>query len=200
MPPAVDGRFLADIAVFGGLRDDVRDRIAGWVREVRFDGPSPVVAEGDLAREMFIVREGELEVCKHVAARPLADGWGSGGKAPGNSAGEPIRLAVLRAGDCMGEMSLIDIQPRSASVRTLGPASLLVLANADLAQLFRTDPESYTLLVLNIAREISRRLRRADELLAEMMRAAQALWSRNQTRAVTRPGKVVPAKRRRRRA
>jgi len=189
MPAVVDGRFLADIAVFGGLRDDVRDFIAGCVREVRFAGPSPVVGEGDLAREMFLVREGELEVCKK------------------GMSGELVRLAVLRAGDCMGEMSLIDIQPRSASVRTLGPATLLVLSNADLAQLFRTDPESYTLLVLNIAREISRRLRRADELLAEMMRAAQALWSRTQAHAQAhaqqakeRAEKTAPVKRRRRRA
>jgi CRP-like cAMP-binding protein len=73
-------------------------------------------------------------------------------------------------------MSLIDIQPRSAAVRSVGPATLVTLAHGDLATLHREDAESYTMLVMNIAREISRRLRRVDGLLANLMIDVQDVW------------------------
>ena len=74
-------------------------------------------------------------------------------------------------------MSLIDIQPRSATVRALRPSVLYVLDQAAIARLYHTDPEVYLMLVLNIAREISRRLRRADQVLVDMGVAVQALWA-----------------------
>lgn len=166
--PAIQGSFLGDIPIFGGLQPAVLDRIAASMRTVTYREPRVVVAEGDLAREMFVVRSGRLEVTKR----------GRGG--------DEVRLATLREGDCMGEMALLDIQPRSASVRTTGATTLLVLGAEDLADLFRADPESYTLLVLNISREISRRLRRADELLADMMITAQEIWGRPETPPVPR--------------
>jgi CRP-like cAMP-binding protein len=74
-------------------------------------------------------------------------------------------------------MSLIDIQPRSATVRALGTATLLVLDHAAIGRLYQTNLEVYTLLVLNIAREISRRLRYADQVLVDMGVAVQNSWA-----------------------
>src|SRR5579859_7089602 len=93
-----DGQFLESIAVFGGLKSDVLATIASRIQVSRLPAKAEVVAEGALAREMFIVREGQLEVVKR------------------GPKGDEVRLAVLKPGDCVGEMSLIDIQPRSASV------------------------------------------------------------------------------------
>ena len=73
-------------------------------------------------------------------------------------------------------MALIDIQPRSATVRALIPATLCVLDQQQIARLYQTDLEVYTLLVLNIAREISRRLRRADQVLVDAGLAVQGVW------------------------
>jgi hypothetical protein len=54
-------------------------------------------------------------------------------------------------------------------VRSVESASVIVMGNADIAAVYREDQKSYTLLVLNIAREISLRLRRLDQLLADLM-------------------------------
>ncbi|HEX3698474.1 MAG TPA: cyclic nucleotide-binding domain-containing protein [Polyangia bacterium] len=51
------------------------------------------------------------------------------------SQGSEVRLAVLHPGDCVAEMSLIDIQPRSTTVRALTPAVLFCLSNAQIARL-----------------------------------------------------------------
>src|SRR4029077_17515918 len=94
---------------------------------------------GEHPRSLFIGREGELQILKH----------GRGGA--------EFKLAVLKTGDVVGEMSLIDIQPRSATARAIGAATLYVLALAEIGNLYKNDVESYALLVLNISREISRR-------------------------------------------
>jgi len=108
---------------------------------------------------MFIVHKGELQILKR----------GKGGA--------EYKLAVLKVGDCVGEMSLIDIQPRSATARAVGAATLYALDLSEIAKLYTGDVEAYALLVLNISREISRRLRVADDVLANMGMTAEAMWS-----------------------
>jgi CRP-like cAMP-binding protein len=66
-------------------------------------------------------------------------------------------------------MSIVDVQPRSASIRALAPSSLLRLTTYDLDQLYRQDLKAYAIIVLNLARELSRRLRVADGVLADLI-------------------------------
>jgi CRP-like cAMP-binding protein len=86
-----------------------------------------------------------------------------------SQAGVEARVAMLGPGDWFGEMSILDVQPRSASVRTLAPARLLRIRATDLDALYRHDLKAYAIIVLNIARELSRRLRVADGLLADFV-------------------------------
>jgi CRP-like cAMP-binding protein len=156
--PPVDRGFLADTAIFGGLPELVLNRLAETIRVVRVDAGAQIFGEGDHARSMFLVAEGELEVCKR------------------GRNGSDFCLAVLGRGASVGEMSLIDIQSRSATVRALGSTLLYVLNQTEIAKLYETDLEVYALLVSNIAREISRRLRYADQVLVDLGVAVERLW------------------------
>jgi CRP-like cAMP-binding protein len=142
-----DAGFIAQAAIFGGLPEHALGRILGVARIAWVEAGATVFEEGQPARSMFVVREGELEIYKSRAD------------------GSQFRLALLHQGDCVGEMSLVEIQPRSASARALCPTALYVLDHAEIARLYQSDLEVYTLLVLNVAREISRRLRLADQRL-----------------------------------
>jgi len=155
---------LRDVPIFGGLSEQQLDWIigAGTIGEVA--AGLQLVGEGEPASSVFVVCAGELEVCKR------------GGH------GAEVRLAVLRAGDCVGEMSLIDIQPRSATVRALTPAVLFRLGHSEIARLYGQHPDVYMMLVLNIAREISRRLRVADQKLAEMGVPLGEMWQNERPR------------------
>jgi CRP/FNR family cyclic AMP-dependent transcriptional regulator len=155
----IDRAFVGRIAIFAGLPDRVMDIIAGAMRVVQVVPGAQLLREGEHARSMFIVREGELQILKR----------GKGGT--------EYKLAVLKVGDCVGEMALIDIQPRSATARAVGAATLYVLDLAEIGKLYTSDVEAYALLVLNISREISRRLRVADDVLANMGMTAEAMWS-----------------------
>ena len=142
---------LRDVGLFGGLTDDVLAKFGGALEVLEVGPGAMVFKEGDSGREMYVVLDGEMEVLRRSKRNVEA------------------RVAILGPGDWFGEMSILDIMPRSATVRVIAPSRLLRLTTQDLDALYRRDLKSYSLLVLNIAREISRRLRVADGLLAELV-------------------------------
>lgn len=79
----------------------------------------------------------------------------------------PVKLTRLGPGDFFGEMTLTEMQPRSASVVAEVDAKLLELRAADLYRLYKQDLKAYVLVVQNINRELCRRLRRTNERLVE---------------------------------
>lgn len=148
--------FLGGLSLFAGLRGDVLERIGKHALRLDMAEDRLLFREGEPAKEMVVVISGQLDVIKR------ADN------------GEEVCIATLGPGDVAGEMSLFDIQPRSANVWARAPASMVVLGHGDLAALYREDKQSYTLLVLNIAREVSIRLRRLDAAMANVMGQIQA--------------------------
>jgi CRP/FNR family cyclic AMP-dependent transcriptional regulator len=83
------------------------------------------------------------------------------------------RIATLEVGDTFGEMELLDVQPCIATVRTLEPTSVLTLSNMNLYRISKMNLKTYTMIILNLARAISRRLRRMDALVAGSLFAAE---------------------------
>ena len=142
---------LADVGLFGGLSREALARFLVDLTVLDVETNALVFKEGDAGREMFIVLEGEMEVTKLSRRR-----------------GEAC-VAVLGPGEWFGEMSIVDVMPRSATVRAISPGRVLRVAAADLDALYRIDVKSYTLVMMNIAREMSRRLRVADGMLAELV-------------------------------
>ncbi len=148
--PRVNANMLKDIGLFGGLDDESLSILARDVPTRQVAVGEVVVREGDVSREMFVVIVGELEVAK----------TGRSGD---------VRVAVFGPGDWFGEMALLEVQPRSATVRALAPTILLAIGTEHLDRLlYRRDIKAYSLFIMNIARELSRRLRVADGLLAQI--------------------------------
>jgi CRP-like cAMP-binding protein len=142
--------FLLGIPVFGGLPEPTMDWLLDVMQMRGHARGDCVCKEGDLGREMFVVRAGVVEVKKLARDKE-----------------RETTLARLAIGDCFGEMSLIDVQPRSATVFAVEPTEVYVLTNMDLYKLYEADLPGYTFLVQNICRELSRRLRRADGIIAD---------------------------------
>lgn len=151
-PDRTDAAVLREIGLFGGLDEDTLKVLAAELPVDRALPGAKVVAEGDQAREMFVVIDGELEVVKK------------------SRAGNEVRVAMLGPGGWFGEMSIIDVQPRSATVRALAPSRLLRVSAEHVDRLlYRRDLKAYALFVMNVARELSRRLRVADGILAQFV-------------------------------
>jgi len=143
---------LREVGLFGALSDDVLEHLAGTLKTIRVGPGETIFREDDrLAHEMYVLLEGEMEVSKR------------------SRRGRDVRVAILGPTDCFGEMSLVDMQTRSETVRALAPARLIRVSSEDMDALYRYDLKSYTLIVLNVARHLSRRLRVTDGILADFM-------------------------------
>jgi len=137
--------FLQGIPIFAGVDDAALLSIADTVQESVVPAGSVIVSEGEPGNRMFIVHSGRVEVVKHLA-KPTE-----------------TLLAVFGPKDFMGEMSIIECVTRSASVRAIEETRLFGLRSIDLYHLFQQLPDQYAIVILNIARDLSRRLRALDE-------------------------------------
>ena len=143
--------FLLATPFFGGLSDASLDLLVSMLVERHFDVGTTIVAEGEPGRSMFVVHSGKLVVSK------LGD------------SGRAIRVAGLDAGDFFGEMTLIEMQNRSATVVAENPTVLYELTARNLYTYYKADIHAYVMVMQNISRELCRRLRRADNRIAEML-------------------------------
>jgi CRP/FNR family transcriptional regulator, cyclic AMP receptor protein len=143
---------LQGMPIFGALREDLLAFLLDLMSEHEVPATRWVVREGDAAASLFVLERGRASVLK---------GW----------EGRKVRLGRLGAGDCFGEMALMDLMPRSAGVRADTDCHVLELAQADLARVAERDLEQFALLQMNLGREVSRRLRRSDQMLFELTMA-----------------------------
>jgi CRP/FNR family transcriptional regulator, cyclic AMP receptor protein len=149
--PTVTVEMLKQNRLFEGVSDE---RLARLLQELKPEMAQPgewIIREGDAANFMFVLLNGELEVVSH-----------------GGSKNADVRVALLGPGDWVGEMAMIDHnESRSASVRSLAPSLLMRLTSEQMSAANRErDLDLYATLMTNIARELGRRLRVADRLIA----------------------------------
>ncbi|MFW5685736.1 MAG: Crp/Fnr family transcriptional regulator [Spirochaetota bacterium] len=140
---------LKRFSLFGGVTEDAFNSLRPFILQMHFQAGDRIVTEGEVNDRIYFIGAGMVEVVKRIRA---------------GRDNEEKQLTVMHTGDTFGEMELIDIQPCAASVRALEPTDTLSLSNRDLYRVSKIDMKTYALLVMNLAREISRRLRRMDEL------------------------------------
>lgn len=132
--------------IFGALRADALEFLLARTRIVAVRAGGWFFREGEPARSMYVLEAGRAVVLK---------GW----------QGAELEMRTLEPGDCFGEMALMDLFPRSASIRALDDCTAIELTPDDLLRLYDHDLEQFTLVQMNIGREVCRRLRATDELL-----------------------------------
>ncbi len=139
--------------VFLGATDDEKAAVAEISSERTYPDATTVVYAGDPGHTLYLVKKGCVEV--------LVRGEdGAETMVATLCAGDSLRAQY--AGDFFGEMCLIDIEPRSASVRTKGEVTLVSIPARKLGELFEANPGLQILVLTNIARVLSRRLREAN--------------------------------------
>jgi CRP-like cAMP-binding protein len=79
--------------------------------------------------------------------------------------GQEYVLSILKEGDCFGEMAVMDLGPRSASVRAVEDCTAIHISAATLYQVYEQDLKQFALIQMNMGREVCRRLREADNRL-----------------------------------
>ncbi|MBE0591123.1 MAG: cyclic nucleotide-binding domain-containing protein, partial [Gemmatimonadales bacterium] len=129
------------VPLFSHLADEELARVVRVARTRSHPRNSVILFEDDPGDALFVVLAGEVKVV-------LA-----------GEDGREVILSILKEGDFFGEMSLIDDRPRSATVIATADSELLVLRRVDFQACLEESPR----IAFGLLRELSRRLRLADE-------------------------------------
>jgi CRP-like cAMP-binding protein len=137
---------LENVTIFSGFSAEDLQHICKNCSLVEARIGEVIIEEGTPATEILILLKGRVSI-----VLGLDD--------------EAIELMEFGPGSCIGEASVIGIQMHSASAVVLEEATLMVLRRQVLMQLFEDNKALFSLLILNIARELARRLHHTDEVL-----------------------------------
>jgi CRP-like cAMP-binding protein len=140
---------LRRVSLFADLSEEDLGRLYEMAETISVHPGEVVVKEGSPGDALYVVLDGELQVTKRRG-------------------GQDIVLAVRRAGEFFGEMSLIEQAPRSASVHTLRESRLLVISQAAFQTLLSCSPSA----PLKILRTVTSRLRGTESMLVQSEKMA----------------------------
>jgi CRP-like cAMP-binding protein len=138
---------LRAVPLFRQVPDADLQALGQLVRERREPKGALILSQGNQGDALFLIRSGQVKVT--VIAED----------------GREVILSVLGTGSFFGEMALIDDEPRSAHVIAMEETTLLALRRED----FRARLAGSPGLSISLLRELSRRLRRADDTIASLM-------------------------------
>jgi len=129
-------------------------------------GPGQVlIAEGTVDDWMMVLLAGTVDVTKRKV----------GAESDGEEAGDTTRLAVIRPGAVIGEMSMLDGEPRYATCTALDEVEAAVLTRAAVGQLIHDHPAVSAKLLVKITQLLAQRLRNTSNQLVRKLRADAAV-------------------------
>ena len=133
--------------MFSGLTKRQLAAVAKLVDHMSFGPGAVLVEEMDVGRRLIIIREGTAEVRRRglVGREPTAKG---------TEQETSRRVATVGPGDVVGELSLIDGKPTSASVVADTQLEALVLFRTRFNKLLGTMPELYPRLLVGMAARV----------------------------------------------
>jgi CRP/FNR family transcriptional regulator, cyclic AMP receptor protein len=138
---------LRRVPLFENLPETDLQSFAELARERSYPRGSVIVFEDDPGDALYVVATGQVKVV--LVAED----------------GREVILSVLGPGDFFGEMAILDDGPRSAHVIAMEESNLLILRRDDFYARIRAMPE----VAISLLKEISRRLRRADEKIGSLV-------------------------------
>ena len=123
---------LANVPLFQGMTESALDAVAGLAQETHFDDGDDVTREGDEGDAFYVVVDGRLVVSRNG-----------------------MTLRELGPGDFLGEISLVDGRPRTATVTASGPVKALVIRRPEFLELM----ERYGAVRLGVLMALTERVR-----------------------------------------
>ncbi|EKD54104.1 MAG: cAMP/cGMP binding protein [uncultured bacterium] len=150
-------RYLKSCYLFTGLSAKQLERLASKIQEISADLGDTIIQENDPPGNIFIIKEGLVEIRKFDKETNTS-----------------YRLGFLGKGEVVGDMAFFDETLRSASVIAAEPTRLFVLSGSDIEQekksllgkIFQETPMGL-IIAKNAAKNMSRRIRIANNTVIE---------------------------------
>ncbi len=137
----IDVNALQRYSLFGGVTPEQIEKIKPLLGVERFEAGECPQVEGQPNDKIYFILSGEVDIVK-----------------------QGVVIARLKEGETFGEMELLDIMPSIATVRTVTTLEVVTISNRALYEISKLDLKTFSMIIMNLARDLSRRLRRMDEL------------------------------------
>lgn len=131
------------IPLFSELNDSELDAVIALASTSNVPKKSIVVQEGEMGNALYVILKGSVKISYYAPD------------------GREVVLSLLQQGSIFGEMSLLDKQPRSATVSTLEDSRLAQIRQSDFERLLLSQPQ----ITLKLLTEVVSRLRRTSMVL-----------------------------------
>jgi CRP-like cAMP-binding protein len=136
---------LLKYSLFGGLLKEQVEAIIPLMQEEKYGPDELVITEGDPNDKIFFIIEGQVSVIKRN-----------------------VTLSNFGEGEAFGEMEVLDVMPSIASIKTNSQVTAMSISHKSLHDIYKMDVKVFSLIIMNLARDLSRRLRKTDEKIASL--------------------------------
>ena len=131
---------LKSVDLFQNIPGNVLSKISQITSEIHLEDKDVIFNEGESGDSLFVIISGGVEIIK-----------------------DNHTIAVLEQGNCIGEMSLLDQEPRSAKAITNGETILLKIEQRGFFELMAGNSE----IMKQIVKLLTRRLRQTNQKLTD---------------------------------
>ena len=145
---------LQNSALLDHFTNDEAETLGGVMLRVRAQTGQILIQEDTIGDWMMLLLSGTVDVTKRT------------------DRGEPSRLAVIKSGASVGEMSMLDCEPRYATCSALEEVEFGVLTRLAIAQLIREHPAIGAKLLVKLTQILAQRLRNTSNQLVKARAAA----------------------------
>jgi CRP-like cAMP-binding protein len=139
----VEPHTMHKYSLFGGLMEEQLKSILPVMQEEKFAPNENIITEGKSNDKIYFLIEGKVAVIK-----------------------ANIELAVFNEGEAFGEVEVLDVIPSIASIKSLTQVTTMSISNKGLREIYKMDIKIFSLIIMNLARDLARRLRKMDEKIA----------------------------------
>ncbi|MDR0689585.1 MAG: cyclic nucleotide-binding domain-containing protein [Spirochaetaceae bacterium] len=136
----MESSVLQKYSLFGGLLTEQIEGILPLLDEESYEEGAEIISEGNPNDKIRFILEGRVAVLK-----------------------QGIVLYEFSEGEAFGEMEVLDVMRSVATIKALTPLRVMSISNRALREIYKIDLKTFSLLIMNLARDLSRRLRHMDE-------------------------------------
>jgi CRP-like cAMP-binding protein len=143
--------------IFKGLSDGELSQLAQICKMVSFPAGKKICSEGECGKEIFVLADGKASVMVKGTSK------------------KSIKIGSIGQGEIFGEMSIIEDMPRVADLITDVDSKLVVIDRFELENLMNRNNHLGKMVMQNVAKGLSRKLRRIDAPASDLPQISKKL-------------------------
>jgi len=140
----LEPKTLQKYSLFGGLLEDQINKIIPLMVEESYKPGETIITEGTPNDKILFIIKGRVSIIK----------------------GKTL-IYDLAEGNTFGEMEVLDVMPCAATIKAVTGVTVMTVSNTSLREIYKHDIKAFSLLLMNLARDLSRRLRIANTIMVE---------------------------------